>query len=132
MKGAKPKLVVINGSVGQFPPPPDWLAEEAKKEWRRVQPHIEERKVLNDIDLANLENYCVSQGRVRECEAAMVGVNDIDRKAKLWRMQKQAMDAARVLGGELGLTPMARSRPAFRQADMFDPDGEGEDPLSIG
>ncbi|SFZ82431.1 phage terminase, small subunit, putative, P27 family [Devosia enhydra] len=131
MKGQKPQLMVINGSLGQFPPPPAWLAEEAKAEWRRMQPYLEERKALNDIDLANLENYCVAQGRVRECEAAMVGINDIDRKAKLWRMQKQAMDAARVLGGELGLTPMARSRPAFREPSLFDDDEQGEDPTAI-
>lgn len=128
MKGTKPHLVVINGTAAIFPPAPAWLSDEAKAEWRRMQPFLEERKFLTDIDLSNLENYCVAQGRVRECEAMLAGVEDIDRRAKLWRMQKQAMDAARQLGAELGLTPMARSRPTMR--DMFDI-LDGEDPLDV-
>lgn len=34
MKGTKPQLVVDNAAVKFVPPPPDWLSEEAKKEWR--------------------------------------------------------------------------------------------------
>jgi P27 family predicted phage terminase small subunit len=123
-KGTKPHLVVINGTaVEHFPSAPDWMSTEAKAEWRRVQPLLEQRKFLTEIDMSNLENYCVSQGRVRECEAMLMGVNDIDRKAKIWRMQKQAMDAARQLGAELGLTPMSRSRPTM-QKSLFDDDDD--------
>lgn len=128
MKGAKPNLIVINGTVAAFPPAPEWLSSEARGEWRRMQPFLEERKFLTDIDLSNLENYCVAQGRVRECEATLAGTEDIDRRAKVWRMQKQAMDAARQLGAELGLTPMARSR-AMIQRSIFDDDGD--DPLNV-
>lgn len=128
MKGTKPNLVVINGTAATFPAAPGWLSEEAKAEWRRMQPFLEERKYLTDVDLANLENYCVAQGRVRECEAMLNGVENIDHRAKLWRMQKQAMDGARQLGAELGLTPMSRSRPMMQRA-LFD-DGE-DDPLNV-
>lgn len=127
MKGTKPHLVVINGSKAEFPPAPAWLSEEAKKEWRRMQPFLEERQFLTDVDLANLENYCVAQGRVRECEAEIRTVNDIDHKAKLWRMQHQAMTQAKQLGSELGLTPMSRSRPMYR--DLFD--DTADDPLNV-
>ncbi|WP_102960214.1 phage terminase small subunit P27 family [Mangrovicella endophytica] len=127
MRGTKPHLVLINGTAGAFPPPPEWLSEAAKREWRRMQPYLEERKILTDIDLSNLENYCVAQGRIRECEAEMSGLTDLNVKAKLWRMQNQAMATARQLAAELGLTPMARSRPM--QRSLFD-DGE-DDPLDI-
>jgi phage terminase small subunit len=43
-------------------------------------------------------------------------------------MQKQAMDAARQLAAELGLTPISRSRPLMR--DLFDRPGD-DDPLNI-
>lgn len=127
MKGTKPQLVVINGTVAQFPSAPDWLSELARTEWRRMQPFLEERKYLSDIDLSNLENYCLAQGRVRECEAVMAGVTEVDARAKLWRMQKQAMDAARQLAAELGLTPISRSRPLMR--DLFS--GQEDDPLHL-
>lgn len=127
MKGAKPQLVVVNGAVVAFPSAPEWLSERAREEWRRVQPFLEERRILTDVDLSNLENYCVAQGRVRECEADMAEVTDLNVKAKLWRMQNQAMATARQLAAELGLTPMARSRPMMR--DLFE--DEDVDPLSI-
>ncbi|WDR07297.1 phage terminase small subunit P27 family [Devosia rhodophyticola] len=120
--------MAINGTVITLPSAPAWLSESAQKEWRRVQPFLEERQVLTDVDISNLENYCVAQGRVRECEADIQGVTDIDIKSKLWRMQNQAMTVAKQIGAELGLTPMSRSRPMMR--DLFD-DEAGDDPLHI-
>lgn len=122
MKGTKPQLVVINGTVSQFPPPPGWLAPMAAHEWRRMQPFLEERKFLTDVDLANLENYCVAQGRVRECEAQLAELENIDLRSKVWRMQNQAMTQAKQLAAELGLTPMSRSRPMMRT--LFDDDDD--------
>jgi len=130
MKGAKPNLIVINGTVAQFPPAPAWLSDAAKQEWRRMQPFLEERRFLTDVDLSNLENYCVAQGRIRECEADIATVSDLNTKSKLWRMQNQAMATARQLAAELGLTPMARSRKVIR--DLFDPAaGDDNDPLNV-
>lgn len=128
MRGAKPQLVVLNGTVVAFPPAPAWLSEQATNEWRRMQPFLEEKKFLTDIDLANLENYCVAQGRVRECEADIQkpGIS-LKTKSQLWRMQNQAMTVAKQLAAELGLTPMARSRPIIR--DLFE--DEDGDPLNI-
>lgn len=120
MKGTKPRLITLNGSVVAFPSAPSWLSEAAQLEWRRMQPFLEERRFLTDVDLSNLENYCVAQGRVRECEADMSNVSDLEIKAKLWRMQNQAMQTARQLAAELGLTPMSRSRPMIR--DLFEND----------
>lgn len=120
MRGAKPQLITINGALVAFPPAPEWLSPLAQDEWRRMQPFLEERKHLNDVDIANLENYCIAQGRIRECESVWSETTDIDQRAKLWRMQNQAMQTARQLAAELGLTPMSRSRPVMR--DMFDED----------
>jgi P27 family predicted phage terminase small subunit len=120
MKGTKPRLITLNGVPVAFPPAPEWLSPAAKLEWRRMQPFLEERRFLTDVDLSNLENYCVAQGRVRECEADMGSTTELEIKAKLWRMQNQAMQTARQLAAELGLTPMSRSRPMIR--DLFDND----------
>lgn len=43
-------------------------------------------------------------------------------------MQDKAMQTAKQLAAEMGLTPISRSRPAIR--DMFD-DSE-DDPLDVG
>lgn len=127
MKGTKPQLVVDNGAVTHMPAPPDWLSEEAKKEWRRVLPGLVERGILTESDVANLENYCVCQGRVRELETEIRTVNDFKVRASLFRAQDKAMQTARQLAAEMGLTPVSRSRPAIR--DLFD--GDDDDPLAV-
>lgn len=127
MKGAKPNLVLIEGALNRVPPAPSWLSKLAKKEWDRVLPGLVDREIMTESDMANLENYCVAQGRVRECEADMQRANSSEAKARIFRMQNASMATARQLSAELGLTPVSRSRPAMR--DMFSEDGD--DPLNI-
>lgn len=126
MKGARPALVVNNGAMTRMPAPPEWLSERAKAEWRRVMPSLLERGYFTLADLGNLENYCIAQGRVREVEAMISGDVDLKTLASLSRVQDKAMATARQLAGELGLTPISRSRPVMR--DMFE---DGDDPLNV-
>lgn len=131
MRGAKPHLVVDNDPVDTATPAPSWLSEFAQAEWNRVYPGLVERRILITADLASLENYCVAIGQVRECEAILQRegpVIDTDGGKKRHPasiVQSDAMNRARQLAGELGLTPSTRSRAAIR------PKGEGDDGLVL-
>jgi P27 family predicted phage terminase small subunit len=142
MRGVKPHLVVYNGaaSVPSKPeqascgrPAPDWLSEDAKAEWARVMPLLEKRKIITEADLGNLENYCIAIGHVRVAERD-IQANGLtietfrpDRNGNPVSLghkrnpsvgiQSDAMTRARLLGSELGLTPVSRSRPTVRNDD---------------
>lgn len=124
MKGTKPQLRISNGAVTTELPPPDWISAEAAIEWRRVMPLLVERKILTDADIGSLENYCVSQGRVRQLEKLLADEFDV----KVFRAQNQAMATARLHAAELGLTPVSRSRPAIREDAEEDDDAS---PLNV-
>lgn len=128
MKGTKPQLRQEIGQVlAQLTDAPEWLAEEARKEWDRVMPILTERRILTDADLGGLENYCICIGRVRDTEALIQAEADAEMMLKLIRVQDKAMASARQLAAELGLTPVSRSRPAIRD----DEDGD-DSPNPLG
>jgi len=129
VKGTKPTLVVDNAAaVRKVPPAPTWLSAAAKAEWRRVAPLMVERRILTDADLGSLENYCLAQGRVRDIQKMLAGVEP-EAWLKLTRAQDKAITMARQLAAELGLTPVSRSRPGIRE-----PEGDDDDepnPLNV-
>lgn len=120
MKGTKPQLRTDRDAVRKTLPAPKWLSEEAKTEWRRVMPILVERRILTTADLGSLENYCIATGRIRAVEAEMQAIDDAELRVKLFRVQDKAMQSARLLAAELGLTPVSRSRPAIREDDDAD------------
>jgi P27 family predicted phage terminase small subunit len=115
MKGRKPSVIVANASpVDRVPSAPSWLSADAKKEWKRIIPLLVERRILTDADMGGVENYCVAVGRVREIEKLFKQAGGaID--PVLFRMQDKAIQTAKQLAAELGLTPVSRSRPAIRE-----------------
>ena len=129
MKGRKPEILTVVGHDPQQTVAPDWLAEEARKEWVRVMPILTERRILTDADLGGLENYCICIGRVRETEGLIQAGQEPDMMLKLARLQDKAMASARQLAAELGLTPVSRSRPAIRDDDDSD---DSPNPLGMG
>lgn len=124
MKGTKPRLVISNDAVTTVPAAPDWLADDAKAEWRRIMPLLVERKILTEADMGSVENYCLSIGRVRQLERELTTGFD----AAIFRAQDKAMATARLLAAELGLTPVSRSRPAIREDAEAD---DGQNPLDV-
>ena len=129
MRGTKPHMSPDPDAVDHVSAP-EWLSENARKEWDRVMPILTERRILTDADLGGLENYCCAIGTVREMEAHLQEhghvLTDIEGKMKrnpAVGIQSDAMTRARLLAAELGLTPVSRSRPAIR-------DDEDEDDLS--
>jgi len=116
MKGTKPQLVVDNSAISMIPPPPEYFSEYARAEWRRIMPGIIERGVVVDADMGSLENYCMAQGNAREfqAEASKPHRRGTDTAAKYYRLANQAMQTARQLAAELGLTPISRARTPMK------------------
>ncbi|RNI21001.1 MULTISPECIES: phage terminase small subunit P27 family [Paracoccus] len=129
MRGTKPQLRADNIGISDNIAAPDWLAEEARKEWDRVMPILTERRILTDADLGGLENYCICIGRIRDTEALIQAEADAEMMLKLIRVQDKAMASARQLAAELGLTPVSRSRPAIREDEDSD---DSPNPLGMG
>lgn len=127
MKGTKPAMMTDPNPIGALPAPA-WLSEDARAEWDRVMPILEDRRILTDADLGGLENYCIAIGTVREMERHLQTYGHvIDTDGGMKRnpavgIQSDAMTRARLLAAELGLTPVSRSRPAIRDGDPNDDD----------
>jgi P27 family predicted phage terminase small subunit len=125
VKGTKPTLRQDGDAIDKNLSPPKWLSSDAKAEWRRIMPSLVKRRILTNADLGGLENYCVACGRVRQIEAALQ-TGGID--SGLVRLQDKAMQTARQLAAELGLTPVSRSRPSVRDDNN---ESDDDNPLNI-
>ena len=45
-------------ATGKKPPCPTWLSREAKAEWKRITPKLEELGIIDEVDRAALACYC--------------------------------------------------------------------------
>lgn len=121
MKGRKPAHITTAKEPFVCGSPPRWFAKEARAEWSRCAPLLNERKTLTRADLASFENYCVAAGQVRQMEAIIQKEGPVTTTARglrahpAVRMQADAMNRSRLLAAELGLTPVSRSRPSVRE-----------------
>lgn len=121
MRGDKPKLKQAVSPILEAPPAPPWLPDAASEEWDRVAPVLVQRRILTEGDLGSLETYCLAIGQVRDCQATLaelpspffVGDNGVPRPHPAIRVMHAAMTLARQMAAEMGLTPVARSRPAI-------------------
>lgn len=117
MRGRKPQLHAIEGGKGKVPVAPGWLPKEAKTEWKRIMPGLTDRRILTTEDMGNVENYCLAQAQVRQCQAVLTAEGmfvqsetSAPRPHPAFRTMHSAMTIARQLAAELGLTPVARAR----------------------
>jgi P27 family predicted phage terminase small subunit len=116
MKGRKPKLRLVgDGATANCPGPPTWFHQHARDTWARIAPTLHRRGLLVPDVMQTVEAYCVAAGQVVEFEATMTNegrlVADGDGGKKphpAFKMQQAAMREARLLAGELGLTPHRR------------------------
>lgn len=161
-RGRKPKptaLKLLTGNPGKRPLPenepkpppvaprcPHWLHKEAKKEWKRIAPILEQLGLLTQADMAALAGYCQSWAQFREAtefihknghaypiwERSEDGSVKRDEAGKpiLRYMQQwpqvsianQALKQIRSFCSEFGLTPSARGRisiPTQETADEY-------------
>lgn len=57
----------------EIPSPPKHLGIEAKKEWKRITPLLEELGLISGLDRAALALYCQVAGRLAELETSFNG-----------------------------------------------------------
>lgn len=122
MRGRRPATISPGTSpVEHVPPAPSWLSKDGRVEWERVASIlIHERKTLTVADLATFANYCVAVGqvaeasRIIEAEGLTFSTEHGPRKHPAVAIRSDGLMQARQLAGELGLTPVSRSRPAMR------------------
>lgn len=123
LRGVKPALSPDIEALTKAPPAPKWMTDDARAEWKRIMPRLIADRIITKADLTGVENYCVATGRVREIET-LFRVSGLDKT--LFGMQNRAMQTARQLAAEYGLSPVSRARVgtvANDIADEFDPLG---------
>ena len=126
LRGVKPALAADSEALTKAPSVPSWLAPHAQREWRRIMPQLIARQIITRADLAGLEHYCIAVGTVRQIAedgAAKGGVIN----PMLFGVQNRAMQTARQLAAEYGLTPTSRAR--IGSAAPAAPDDD--DPLAV-
>ena len=57
----------------EIPSPPKHLGAEARKEWKRITPLLEELGLISGLDRAALALYCQAAGRLAELETSFNG-----------------------------------------------------------
>lgn len=124
LRGVKPSLAPDRAPLTKAPPAPKWMTDEARAEWKRIMPRLIEDRIITRADLTGVENYCVAVGRVREIEA-LFRTSGLDKV--LFGMQNRAMQTARQLAAEYGLSPVSRARVGSGATDDDD-----DNPLLIG
>ncbi|MEP7453294.1 phage terminase small subunit P27 family [Phyllobacterium sp. SB3] len=124
LRGIKPALTPDRAPLTKAPTAPKWMTEEARAEWKRIMPRLIEDRLITKADLTGVENYCVAVGRVREIEA-LFRVSGLDKV--LFGMQNRAMQTARQLAAEYGLSPVSRARVGSAAND----DDDSDNPLKV-
>ena len=102
--------------VGRPAMPRD-MPEEAKAEWRRIVPQLEEAELLAAIDRALLVRYCCAwadwvelQGLIQQSGKVLKGARGHLVRNPLWFQLQDAGSTVTELGRQLGLSPVARIR----------------------
>lgn len=54
--------------VPTLPKPPEWLADEAVKEWHRIGPELIRLGLFTSVDVTQLAAYCECYAEVIECK----------------------------------------------------------------
>ena len=113
------------------PPMPRTLAEEAKAEWRRVVPELEDIGIVATIDRGVLIRYCTAWADWCELARLLEKSGKLIKGQKgnlvrnpLWLMKRDAEQAIADLARQLGLTPAARLRAGVHHERPPDPEEE--------
>jgi len=110
LRGVKPALSPDRDPLRKVPPAPKHLGTHARAEWKRVLPRLIEDRLITRADLGGIEDLCIARGYVREIEEARRNGGALDHK--LFGMLNRAMQTARQLAAEYGLSPTSRARVA--------------------
>jgi P27 family predicted phage terminase small subunit len=126
LRGVKPPIERDSNALTKAPAAPKQLSAYARAEWKRIMPGLIERGIITRGDLGGVEDYCRARGLVREIEDTLRASGEIDMK--LCRLQDKAMQTARQLAAEYGLSPVSRARVGSAGGS----DDNDDNPMSIG
>ena len=153
--GPKPKptkLKILEGNPGKrslnlnepnplpiAPECPNWLLDEAKKEWNRLAPELERLGLLTIIDKAAFAGYCQSYAKWKAAEefikknGTTYRIPKTDKSGKVVSVYiasfpevviaNQSLNQIKAFAVEFGLTPSSRGRiylPGEKPDDEFD------------
>ncbi|MFF0949379.1 P27 family phage terminase small subunit [Rhizobium leguminosarum] len=117
LRGRKPPISRDSNALTKVPAAPKHLAPYARAEWKRIMPGLIERGIITKADLSGLEELCVIRGLAREYADALRAdpLNKV-----LFGMLNRAMQTARQLAAEYGLSPVSRARVGSAAAEDDD------------
>ena len=122
VRGRKPKptaLKVLEGNPGhrplnkkepmlkgRLPRCPDWLEDDAKKEWKRLGKVLAEMGMLTNLDMMAFAGYCQAYARWKGAEEFITQHGQVPQVAIAQTNLKIMLKFCE----QFGLTPSARSR----------------------
>jgi P27 family predicted phage terminase small subunit len=134
MKGKKPELDNVipmkGGSSRPVPPPPDLMAEGAKKVWERLAPHMERLGRLKPIYEDAFEELCAALNDIQELRVVI----DLEgrtytvktrnglqqKKTAAWQALLDAQNTVMRKSALFGMSPVDDKRLANTdQGDLF-------------
>lgn len=118
------------------PPKPRTIKGEAKAEWERIVPELEQMGLIATVDRSVLMRYCTAWANWCEIEERLAatgwlikGRRDAVVRNPLWMMRSDVEATLSDLGRQLGLTPSARLRAGV--VHEVAEDEEDERPASL-
>ncbi|MDR7147051.1 phage terminase small subunit P27 family [Rhizobium sp. BE258] len=130
MRGKKAHLKAVDGGLSGVPKAPACIPDELVAEWDACGADMAARQILTASALGLLETYILARYQVRECHAAIKDHGLLVPTAHGMRkpnpasgMLKAALEAVARLSAELGISPAARSKPAFNPKEGGKDDG---------
>lgn len=123
MKGRKAELKVIAGGLDHVPDVPAHVPKEMIAEWIGVIEELTEREVMTEGMRGAVDAYIMAMHNARKAQAEIEkhgllipsGKDGILKQNPAVSMLGKANQTIMRLAVELGLTPAARSKPAFQK-----------------
>lgn len=124
LRGVKPPIERDSNALTKAPAAPKHLSPYARAEWKRIMPSLVERGILTKADLGGIEELCVIRGLARDYTEALRAdpLNKV-----LFGMLNRAVQTAKQLSGEYGLSPVSRARVGGAAAS----DDDSDNPLMV-
>ena len=141
IRGRKPKptnLKILEGNPGKRPLPtnevkpkhkaprcPQWLEDDAKKEWKRMGKILEQMGILTEMDLTAFAGYCQAYARWKEAEEFLSKHGSIIKTPNGYLQQVPQVSISQTnlkimlkFCEQFVLTPSARNRLATMDAEV--------------